>query len=146
MTATNKKLYRLPKEGMIAGVAAGFAKYFDIDVTIVRLLFVVAALITAGSAIIAYIILAIIMPTPDKNINDKRDVGEKIENLVEEVRDNGRARKIGNYAGFGFIILGAWLMLGQIFPAWFNLQWNLLWPALLIFIGAWIIIGGKGNE
>ncbi|MGB2787437.1 MAG: PspC domain-containing protein [Candidatus Saccharimonadaceae bacterium] len=146
MKTTEKKLYRLPKEGMIAGVAAGFAKYFDIDVTIVRLLFVVAGLVTAGSAIIAYIILAIIMPTPDRASIDKRDVGEKIENLVEEVRDNGRARRLGNYAGFGLIVLGAWLMLGQIFPAWFNLQWSLLWPALLIIIGAWIIIGGKGNE
>lgn len=144
MSATDKKLYRLPKEGMIAGVAAGVAKYFDMDVTVVRLIFVLLALATGGGAILAYIIAAIVMPTPNRN--EKLDVGQKFENLVEEVRDNGRARRVGNFIGFGLIVLGAWLLMAQFWPAWFSFQWSLIWPGLLIIIGTWIVLGGKRDE
>lgn len=46
---------------MLGGVCAGLAEYFDIDVTLVRLLFVIA-LITPVPALIPYIIMWIIMP------------------------------------------------------------------------------------
>ncbi len=57
-----KKLFRIKgKESMLGGVCAGLAEYFDIDVTLVRLLFVIA-LITPVPALIPYIIMWIIMP------------------------------------------------------------------------------------
>ena len=40
-----KKLYRSRKQQMLAGVCAGIAKYFDVDVTLVRLIWVVVGLI-----------------------------------------------------------------------------------------------------
>ena len=40
MTQQKKTLYRLPDEAMIAGVASGFARYFNMDVTLMRLVFV----------------------------------------------------------------------------------------------------------
>ena len=46
---------------MIAGVCGGLAKYFDIDPTIVRVLFVVTIFI-GGGGILAYIILWIVVP------------------------------------------------------------------------------------
>jgi phage shock protein PspC (stress-responsive transcriptional regulator) len=46
---------------MIAGVCGGLAKYFDIDPTIVRVLFVVSIFI-GGGGILAYIILWIVVP------------------------------------------------------------------------------------
>lgn len=55
-----KRLYRSSSNCMIAGVCGGIAEYFDVDPTIVRLLFVIA--IFSGVSIIAYIIAAIIMP------------------------------------------------------------------------------------
>ena len=57
----NSKLMRSESNGQVLGVAAGLAKYFDMDVTIVRLLFVLFTLM-GGPGILAYIILAIIMP------------------------------------------------------------------------------------
>ena len=59
-----KKLYRSQKQKMIAGVCGGLAEYFDIDVSLVRLLFVALALITALLPLgIFYIIAWIIVPT-----------------------------------------------------------------------------------
>jgi len=58
---TSKKLYRSRIDRMIAGVCGGLAKYFDIDPTIVRVLFVVTIFI-GGGGILAYIILWIVVP------------------------------------------------------------------------------------
>ena len=58
---TSKRLYRSRIDRMIAGVCGGLAKYFDIDPTIVRVLFVVSIFI-GGGGILAYIILWIVVP------------------------------------------------------------------------------------
>jgi phage shock protein C len=59
-----RRLVRPPKgslERKIAGVCAGFAEYFDIDVTIVRVVWLIAA-IFGGGGVLAYIIAWIVMP------------------------------------------------------------------------------------
>ena len=56
-----KKIYRLKKKGIIGGVCAGFAAYLDIDVVIVRLIWV--ALGFCGFAgLLLYIVALFIMP------------------------------------------------------------------------------------
>lgn len=58
-----KRLYRSNSNVMIGGVAAGLAEYFNIDPTIVRLLFVFLGIFTVGfPMILLYIILWVIMP------------------------------------------------------------------------------------
>ncbi len=58
-----KELKRNPQKAMIAGVIAGFAEYFVIDVTVLRVLFVAALLITGFFPLgLAYIIAIFIMP------------------------------------------------------------------------------------
>lgn len=59
--AESKKFVRSTTDKMVAGVCGGLAKYFDIDTTIVRVLFVLFAL-AGGPGILAYIILWIVMP------------------------------------------------------------------------------------
>lgn len=61
MTSETKKLYRSNTERMISGVCGGLAEYFDIDPTVVRLIFVAATLL-GGPGLLAYIILLILMP------------------------------------------------------------------------------------
>jgi len=55
------RLTRDPRNGKIAGVCAGFARYLDVDVTLVRILWI-AAFICGGVGIIPYIVAWIIMP------------------------------------------------------------------------------------
>lgn len=55
-----KKLYRLD-HGMLAGVCGGIAEYFNIDPTIVRLVWAALALVW-GTGIVLYIAAAIILP------------------------------------------------------------------------------------
>ncbi len=55
-----KRLYRSRESRMLCGVCGGIAEYFNIDPTLIRLLFVLFGL--SGSGILAYIIAAIIIP------------------------------------------------------------------------------------
>lgn len=59
--ATNKRLYRIPKGKIVAGVCSGIGEYFNIDPVIVRLLWVLFACI-GGSGLVAYLIAWIIVP------------------------------------------------------------------------------------
>ncbi len=56
-----KKIYRSKTNRVIAGVCGGLGEYFNIDPTIVRLLWVILIL-AGGSGIIAYIIAWVIIP------------------------------------------------------------------------------------
>lgn len=59
--ASYRRLYRSQRERMLFGVCGGLAEYFNIDPTIIRLLFVVATL-AGGPGLIIYIILALVVP------------------------------------------------------------------------------------
>jgi len=56
-----KRLVRSSTDKKIAGVCAGLADYFDLDVTIIRICWLLAVLF-AGTGILAYIILWIALP------------------------------------------------------------------------------------
>ncbi len=63
-----KKLYRSSKQRMIAGVCGGLAEYFDVDVNIMRLLFVAISLLSVlFPMVIFYIIAWIIVPEEEKS-------------------------------------------------------------------------------
>ena len=57
-----KRLYRSRDQRMIAGVAGGIAEYFNIDPTIVRLIWVLLALPGGIPGVLLYIISWIIIP------------------------------------------------------------------------------------
>lgn len=57
-----KKLYRSRTDKKIAGVCGGMAKYLNIDNTVVRLIWAIVGLCTVGTALLAYLICALIIP------------------------------------------------------------------------------------
>jgi phage shock protein PspC (stress-responsive transcriptional regulator) len=58
----HKRLWQIREGGMIGGVCLGLATFFNIDVTLVRILFAVFALATGGWGILAYLGLMFILP------------------------------------------------------------------------------------
>ena len=56
-----KRLYKSSTDKKVCGVCGGIADYFDVDPTVIRLIWVIFTLV-GGSGLIAYIIAAIIMP------------------------------------------------------------------------------------
>lgn len=57
-----KKLTRSTTDRTICGVCSGIARYFDLDPTIVRLVWAIGTLFSMGLGIIGYIAAAFIIP------------------------------------------------------------------------------------
>ena len=74
----SKKLKKSNKNKMIAGVCGGVAEYFNIDPTIVRLIFIVLGCLK-GSGLFIYVLAAIIMPSGFDDLENASD--EDLNNL-----------------------------------------------------------------
>ncbi len=70
------RVYRSRKNRVIAGVAGGLAEYFDVDVALIRILWVLA-LFVGGGGFIAYIIAWIVIPDEEK-VAAETGGGEKV--------------------------------------------------------------------
>ena len=137
---------------VIEGVCGGLAEYFGIDSVIVRLIFVVLLFIN-GIGFFIYIILAIIMPKPEKlDQFPKETIRENVQEIGVRVKEAGEGfgtafsknyeDKHSHRAGwFGIflILIGIILLLDNLnLIRWFDK--DLLWPVIIIFIGAWLLI------
>jgi phage shock protein PspC (stress-responsive transcriptional regulator) len=60
-----RKLYRSQTQRMIAGVCGGLAEYFNVDATLMRVLFLLLA-VFGGSGIVIYIVMWVIVPDASK--------------------------------------------------------------------------------
>jgi phage shock protein PspC (stress-responsive transcriptional regulator) len=77
----SKVLVRRRDGRMLAGVCAGVADYFGLDVTLVRVIWAVVSVITGGAGVLAYLVAWIIIP----------DEGQKssiAENMVGKKQDS----------------------------------------------------------
>jgi phage shock protein PspC (stress-responsive transcriptional regulator) len=110
------KIYRSKDDRIVFGVCGGLAKYFGVDSTILRLIFIVATLYH-GSGILLYIILAIIMPEEKKvEVKEKDEVSEEsktpqVEPVETEERPKEERRRI---LALGLIIIGAYFLLKDL--------------------------------
>jgi len=145
---TTKKLYRNQNNKVIGGVASGLAEYFDVDVVIFRLIFVLLALV-GGGGVLGYIILWIVVPqhpvytnyqetnsasstqTPPASEPDNESEGNK---FVQH-EDNGHSNA-GMTAGIVLIFVGLFFLATRLVP-WF--RFHDFWPLLLIIGGVFII-------
>lgn len=70
--ARERKKLMKSRDKKIAGVCGGIAEYFNIDPTLVRIAFVIGTIATQGSFLLAYFILAVVMPKPDSATHEER--------------------------------------------------------------------------
>ncbi len=56
------KLKRSSSDKMIFGVCGGLAEHFDMDSTLMRIIAAVGLLISGGTVVFVYLLMAIIMP------------------------------------------------------------------------------------
>jgi phage shock protein PspC (stress-responsive transcriptional regulator) len=105
-TRRTKKLYRDKEKGMIGGVAAGLGHYFGIDAVWIRVLLILLVW-GAGTGILAYIILWIVVPEAVTTSEKLEMTGEPvtISNIEKKVREEfenvSEKFKNANYDQFG---------------------------------------------
>ncbi len=86
MSDDTKRLYRSRDDRMVAGVCGGVAKYFSLDPTLVRLIFVLLTL-PGGPGFIAYIIMMIVVPEEPKDALAPSDAPDAPQATVEVETD-----------------------------------------------------------
>ena len=66
MTEVKQQLRRSRSNRLVGGVVSGLAEYFDLDVTLARVLYVVGSIMSAAfPGILVYVILWVLMPSED---------------------------------------------------------------------------------
>ena len=135
----NRRLYRSRTDTIIGGVAAGLATYLNTDPVLVRVGWVVLALVTDGVGLLAYLVCWVVIPDEPKAASVEPAIepdGEPIP-AVEPPPAEPRKSRAGVVVGVGLVLLGAWFLVREYLPP---INWNLLWPVVLIGIGALILI------
>lgn len=158
------RLYRSSREKMVGGVCGGIAEYFDVDVTLVRLIAIIT-LFMGGAGILLYIAALLIIPSDQRerafSYGGQGDhVQDIVDEVVQNVKDTARDFGVdslagssantsstytsgktksqrGRMAGLMLIIIGVLFLINQWFPVWHII--SKMWPLVLIIIGAALI-------
>jgi len=88
----DRKLLRNMHDKVIAGVSSGIAEYMQVDVTIIRLLFVLSTIFLFGTGILVYLVMWIIVP-------ENYDPAARFSKFNDYFKDAGKASSF-NAAGF----------------------------------------------
>jgi phage shock protein C len=145
-------LYRSRENRVIGGVCAGLARYLNIDVTIVRIFFVLLALVD-GAGVPIYFILWLIMPEEEQvsqaalgdNVRTgAAEIHERAQAVGREVgatfSDPERRRSTSIVIGGALIALGVFLLIDMLEIPWlWWLDFDVLWPLLLVIGGGAIL-------
>jgi phage shock protein PspC (stress-responsive transcriptional regulator) len=83
-----KRLYLIREGAMIGGVCKGLAAYLNIDVTIVRLIFVALAALTYGAWILAYFVMMFIIPSA--NTSEERAAAFGLPFSAQDLLDQAK--------------------------------------------------------
>jgi len=134
-----RMLYRHPTDKMAGGVAGGLAESFNLDPSLVRILWLVLTVVTSGGGLLAYLALWLLLPVGTE------DSGQEGPAALE-LNDRNIVR-----AAFALIGLGVvWFLsnIGALPWLWagFSSTMSLIfWPALLIGAG-YLILRGRGKN
>jgi phage shock protein PspC (stress-responsive transcriptional regulator) len=153
------RLERSTTNRVIGGVCGGIAEYLAVDATLVRVVFVVTAFLTAGLGVLAYIVLLVLMPQPGQpapftsslpptapadttapmDADPTRTVPATAASPVDPAARAAEAERRRMAFGYLLIALGVAFLLSNAGVFRF-VQWQFLWPLVLIGIGVLFLV------
>jgi phage shock protein C len=162
----NRRLYRCQHDRILAGVASGMAERFDLDPTLVRLLWVVSVFF-GGFGLLLYVVMAIIVPLEPAggpavgmSATDPTAEGASGDASGDAAgpapagwhatpvehrhvpRDTGR---LATGVGIVLILFGALALVDAVLPDWAD-HGRFLWPAFILGIGALLVASAMRRE
>lgn len=151
----SSRLYRSVTDKMLGGVCAGLSKYLAIDVTIVRLFFIVLSMV-GGLGPLLYLILWVVIPPENHAVDPSHPETLNSEELKERagmVRDDfvdavsSPNQNVARYIGIALILMGGFMVLKQLDVTW--LKWlnsGVIWAALILAAGVALLVRGTRGD
>ena len=91
MGETTGGVLRRGSDRIVGGVCAGLAVYFGVDPLLVRVVFVILALVPPGIGILLYLVLWFLMEPPlGQTTSATRSVGERLRSMGDDIRHDFR--------------------------------------------------------
>jgi len=150
--SVTKKLYRSCTDKILGGVAGGLGEYFDMDPTLIRLVFALAFL--SGFGFLAYLLAWIIVPEDPSCKSGKTgadEIREHADRVAQDFRNAAKKETMESaapsatsasdfrfWAGLVLVFFAASIILQNIFG--FDL-WHNFWPLILVALGVVLIAG-----
>jgi phage shock protein PspC (stress-responsive transcriptional regulator) len=158
MNKDMKKLYRSRDHRIIGGVCGGIAEYFEVDPTLIRIIFLILSF-GMGSGFLIYIVLLLIVPlepvvgsearlsSVDNLTEQAKTAVEKLASTAEnawahkpEEKPENEHQRDGFRAIFGLVIIVLGLVaLLSVFMPMPHVAWRVVWPVILVIFGLSII-------
>jgi len=140
---------RRGSDRIVAGVCSGLAHFFQLDETLVRVIFVVLTLVPPAVGIILYLVLWFLMEPATSGAAGApaATTGQRVSGAVAGLRrdfrgafGNPQRRRSGSlWGGIVLIAAGAFLVLANL-GYLHGFRWDLLWPVLLIAVGLLVLV------
>jgi len=139
----NRHLYRCRHDRRVAGVAAGVAEYFGLDVTLVRVVWFVSMFFGLFTLVV-YIGLAIIIPLEPLTAEEAAHpealaaAGDAGHRHAER-----RSGMVMTWIGLGLVLLGVLALANAVVP---GMSWRFLWPVFIVGLGGLLLAGSLRRE
>lgn len=152
-----RRLERSTKNKVVAGICGGLGEYLQVDPNLVRAVFIIAGIMTAGLFVLGYIALLFVMPLPEQRapIEDiwpsaagqsrprtgttdaPGEGGEPTSPLIPtDPIDDARRQQ---WIGYVLIVLGAIFLLSAAGVFRF-VRWDVIWPLAIIGLGLFFVL------
>jgi phage shock protein C len=138
---------------MLAGVAGGVAEMFDLDPSIIRIVWAVLIVLTGGLALLVYIVMAIVVPERPAGVEVRRqgasdpggtnaggggfDPATGTTPSRAPRGDRSDAARGGLVAGLILIVIGGFFLVRELIP---SIDLGFWWPTVAIGLGVVLVI------
>jgi phage shock protein C len=151
-----ERLYRSSTQKVIGGVCGGLGEYFNIDPTLVRIIYILVTVATGVLlGLVLYIVLWLIVPSEasvgksiresmrenvDEMAQSARDIGNGVGATLRRTPEEGPRRfEPEALAGLLLVIIGLLFLLANFdLLGWF--RWGRLWPVIIVLIGLLLLL------
>ena len=143
-----RKLYRSETDVILGGVCGGLGEYFEIDPTLVRLVFVLLG--AFGPGVIVYLILWVVIPTRSQASSESgdymketiADMKVRAKEISGNLRKDGRGSEAKSWLGIFLLFLGFMFLVENFSP----IRLHLFWPVILIILGFFFLTREGGRR
>jgi phage shock protein C len=171
----DKRLFRNEYEKVVGGVSSGIAEYMEVDVTIIRLLFVLSTIFLVGTGVLVYIVMWIVVPVnndPAKRFAKFNEYNKGFTNPFEsksnsqgwtspsmgadpfkmgrddaEFRPMKRSSETGKtVAGLVLLVMGIYFLMNEFDIIPFWFNVSKMWPLVFVAVGVSFLLKAKNKN